>query len=216
MATQLTQDDLKIYPSQRLTDTPDGGGLMVGTPLTGADNELFAPISDVDRIMGSFDARLVYPGVLRNDTEPLYGAHFIISEPPQTPNVSYLCFRANGYGDSRAAIMPRIQAYSVPTIESRMTLLGKQLQGSRIIQAYQLPEAPLPIVGERYCLSTEAGGKVVLQQFSGGRQRPILRGAPLGGGFGCRQRHLASGQHFRALGAHEHRRNRLCRPIPGG
>ncbi|UOP00526.1 hypothetical protein [Kingella potus] len=58
---KLTQQDLRIYPSQRLTDTPDGGGLMVGEPLTGKDNELFPPVSDLDRTMGSFDARLVYP-----------------------------------------------------------------------------------------------------------------------------------------------------------
>lgn len=31
--TKLTQQDLQIYPSQRLTDTADGGGLMVGTGI---------------------------------------------------------------------------------------------------------------------------------------------------------------------------------------
>ena len=122
--TRLTQQDLQIYPSQRLTDTPDGGGLMVGTPLTGEDNEIFPPVSDVDRTMGSFDARLLYPGVLRNDAEPLYGAHFIVSEPPKAGNVSFLAFKARNYGESRAEIMPRIEAYSVQTVESRMTLMN--------------------------------------------------------------------------------------------
>lgn len=150
--TRLTQQDLKIYPSQRLTDTDDGGGQMVGTPLTGADNELFNPVSDVDRTMGSFDARLVYPGVLRNDTEPLFGANFVISTPPKADYVSYLLFRANGYADARAQIMPRIEAYSVPTIESPMTLLGTQLKGSRLLQAYQRPEEAIPVVGQRYCV----------------------------------------------------------------
>ena len=150
--TKLTQQDLQIYPSQRLTDTDDGGGLMVGTPLTGADNELFPPVSDADRTIGDFAARLVYPGVLRGDGEPLYGAHFIISEPPEAANVSFLAFRAKHYGESRADIMPRIEAYSVPTIESRMTLLGRHLAGGRLVQAYQRVEAPLPKVGERYCL----------------------------------------------------------------
>lgn len=115
--TKLTQQDLQIYPSERLTDTADGGGLMVGTPLTGKDNELFPPVSDVDRTMGSFDARLVYPAVLRNDAEPLYGAHFIIAQPPTADHVSFLAFKANKYGESRANIMQRIEAYSVPTIE---------------------------------------------------------------------------------------------------
>ena len=152
--TRLTQQDLKIYPSERLTDTPDGGGLMRGTPLTGADNELFSPVSDVDRTLGSVDARLIYPGVLRNDAEPLYGAHFIISQPPKADNVSYLCARAGHYGEERQEIMPRIEAYSVPTIEGPMTLMGNQLRGSRIVQAYQRPEQTLPVVGQRYCLKS--------------------------------------------------------------
>lgn len=154
--TKLTQQDLRIYPSERLTDTPDGGGLMRGTPLTGADNELFSPVSDVDRTLGSVDARLVYAGVLRNDAEPLYGAHFVISEPPKADNVSYLCVRAGHYGEERQEIMPRIEAYSVPTIESPMTLMGTQLRGSRLVQAYQRLEQPLPLVGQRYCLKSEA------------------------------------------------------------
>ena len=77
--TRLTQQDLKIYPSERLTDTDDGGGLMRGTALTGADNELFPPVSDVDRTMGAVNTRLVYPAVLRDDEDPLYGGHCIIS-----------------------------------------------------------------------------------------------------------------------------------------
>ncbi|SNU78699.1 hypothetical protein [Neisseria zoodegmatis] len=163
--TRLTQQDLQIYPSQRLTDTPDGGGLMVGTPLTGEDNEIFPPVSDVDRTMGSFDARLLYPGVLRADAEPLYGAHFIISEPPQADNVSFLAFKARNYGESRAEIMPRIEAYSVPTVESRMTLLGRHMAGIRMIQAYQREEAPLPKVGERYCLEMRetSGNKNIIR-----------------------------------------------------
>ena len=47
------------------------------------------------------------------------------------------------------------QAYSVPTVESRMTLLGRHLAGVRLVQAYQRVEAPLPKVGERYCLQYE-------------------------------------------------------------
>ena len=54
---KLTQQDLRIYPSQRLTDTPDGGGLMVGMPLTGADNELFPPVSDLDRTINNLTDR---------------------------------------------------------------------------------------------------------------------------------------------------------------
>ena len=164
--TRLTQQDLQIYPSQRMTDTPDGGGLMVGQPLTGEDNEIFPPVSDVDRTMGSLDARLLYPAVLRNDSEPLYGGHFVITEPPTSENVSFLAFKARNYGESRADIMPRIEAYSVPTVESRMTLLGRHLAGVRLVQAYQRVEAPLPKVGESYCLQYEEKTKDVTRRIT--------------------------------------------------
>ncbi|AWY19551.1 hypothetical protein LP123_02895 [Moraxella bovis] len=72
--TKLNKSDLKIYPSERLTDNDDGGGLALGTPLTGADNELFDPISSIQRINGGMMTRLVYAGVQRADDEPLLGA----------------------------------------------------------------------------------------------------------------------------------------------
>ena len=40
--TRLTQQDLQIYPSQRMTDTPDGGGRMVGQPLKGGGQRNFS------------------------------------------------------------------------------------------------------------------------------------------------------------------------------
>lgn len=53
--TRLTKQDLQIYPTERLHDADDGGGLMVKDALTGEPNELFAPVSDVDRVMGAFN-----------------------------------------------------------------------------------------------------------------------------------------------------------------
>lgn len=154
MSTKLTQQDLKIYASERLHDGDDGGGRMTRQELSGADNELFNPISDVDRVMGAFDCRLLYPAVLRNDKEPLYGAHVIISRPPKLKNVSFLAFAAENYGEEKRDALPRMTAYSVPTIESAMTLLGNPLKGTRMVQAYQDPDYEVPQVGQRYALSS--------------------------------------------------------------
>ncbi|MBR5940598.1 MAG: hypothetical protein IKZ88_05005 [Neisseriaceae bacterium] len=153
MTTKLTQQDLKIYASERLHDGDDGGGRMTSNELSGADNELFNPISDVDRVMGAFDCRLLYPAVLRSDKEPLYGSHVIISRPPKLKNVSFLAFAAEAYGEEKRDALPRMTAYSVPTIESPMTLLGNPLKGTRMVQAYQEPEQEVPLIGARYALS---------------------------------------------------------------
>ena len=47
--TEITQQDLKFYASQRLTDTDDGGGAMTGVQLNGTTNELFNAVSDLDK-----------------------------------------------------------------------------------------------------------------------------------------------------------------------
>lgn len=163
--TKLTKSDLKIYPSERLTDNDDGGGLARGTPLTGADNELFDPISSIQRINGGMMTRLVYAGVQRADDEPLLGAFTAITKPPKDPSVSYLLTRAGKFGEVRGEIIKSIEAYSVATIESRMTMLSTQSKNSRIVQAYQNVGDSLPLVGDVYCLRQDKKGYEQAEQY---------------------------------------------------
>lgn len=163
--TKINRSDLKAYPSERLTDNDDGGGMPTGTPLTGAKNELFKPVSSIARVNGDFNARLVYAGVRRADDTPLIGAFMAITEPPKDTTISYLLFRATKDGELRREILKRIEAYSVGTIESRMTLLSTQSKYSRIIQAYQRPGEPLPLVGDVYCLRQDKRGYPQHEQY---------------------------------------------------
>ena len=163
--TALTKQNLQIYPTERLTDADDGGGLMVKDPLAGRENELFTPISDVARTIGAFNARSVHGAVRVADNIPLGGAHMIISRPPKAENVSYLLYRGVRYGEVRRDIIKRIAAYSVATIESRMTLLSTQSLGSRIVQAYQRPGEPLPLIGDVYCLRQDKAGYPAIEQY---------------------------------------------------
>lgn len=163
--TQLTQQHLKIYPSQRNTDTEDGGGLMVGTPLTGALNEIFNPVSRLDRTLGGFDLRLIYPAVSHEAAVSLLGASVMISQRPQQPDVSVLLMKGDFYGQERASIQERAEGYRVATVESRMTLLGKQRKGARQVQAYQNAAAPLPVVGEVFALRLVVDNAEVFEFF---------------------------------------------------
>ena len=161
--TQLTTQNLRIYKSQRLTDTDDGGGMMVNEALTGADNELFSPVSTLDNTVGGFDARLVYPAVLVRGTSTLLGANIIISKPAEAENVSVLLVKGDYYGQERASIMERMESYRTATTESRMTLLGKQRKGSRLVEAYQQQTAPLPLVGDVLALRLIIDGNEVYE-----------------------------------------------------
>lgn len=163
--TQLTASDLRVHPSLRMHDHPDGGGAMSGTPLTGEPGEIFPPVSDVDRVKGAFDARLLYFAVSKPGKAALFGAHAIISKPPKADNVSFLLFPATKYAEERREIMQRIEAYSVGTIESRMTLLSTQTKNSKIVQAYQRTEEPIPQVGDVYCLRQDKKGYPQAEQY---------------------------------------------------
>ena len=163
--TALTKQNLQIYPTERLDDSADGGGLMVKDPLTGRENELFTPISDVARTVGALNLRSVHGAVRVPENIPLGGAHMIISRPPKAENVSYLLYKGVRYGELRKDIIKRIEAYAVATIESRMTLLSTQSLGSRIVQAYQRPGEPLPLIGDVYCLRQDKAGYPAVEQY---------------------------------------------------
>lgn len=150
--TELSAENLIIYPSERMRKSEDGGGLMRGTPLTGEDNELFNPTSQIELINGGFDARLIYPAVLTPDKSGLYGAYLIVGEPPNVGNVDVLLFEGAHYGESYAEARTRIEAYSAATFESDLTLLGNHLKGSKVVQCYTAEDAPIPKIGDRLCL----------------------------------------------------------------
>jgi len=163
--TELTKQNLQFYPTEDLTDSDSGGGLMVRDPLTGADNELFTPISDQARTLGQFNARSVHAAVRVPSRAKLGGAHVIISKPAKASNVSHLLYRGVKYGERRKDIIKRIAAYAVYTIESKMTLLSTQSLGSRIVQAYQRTDEALPLVGDVYCLRQDKKGYPQQEQY---------------------------------------------------
>lgn len=163
--TKINRSDLKIFPSERLTDNEDGGGMPTGTPIQGVANELFNPISSIARVNGGFYVRKVFMGVQRADDEPLIGAFTAITKPPKDESVSYLLFPATKFGESRAEILKRIEAYNIATIESRMTLFSTQSANSGIVQAYQRVGEPLPMVGDVYCLRQDKRGYPDVEQY---------------------------------------------------
>ncbi|ULJ65941.1 hypothetical protein [Wielerella bovis] len=163
--TTLTQQDLRIYASERLTDTPDGGGEMTSRALTGAVNELFPVVSDFARVNGQVNARQVYPAVLKPIAAALWGANMILDEPSQSPYVSYLLAEADYYGQERASLMERLEGYRVPVTETRMTLLGLQRRGSRLVQVYQRESVALPVVGQCFALTQIENGNPIYEFF---------------------------------------------------
>lgn len=163
--TKLSKSDLQFYPSERLTDNDDGGGLALGTPIQGTADELFNPISSIERVNGGFALRKVFAGVLRADDEPLIGSFVALTKPPKDKSVSYLLTHADSFGQQRADVIKDIEAFVVPTTASFMTLLGNHTKNSKQVTCYQRVGEPLPQVGDVFCLIQDNKGSQRYEQF---------------------------------------------------
>lgn len=161
----IQDGDIRIYASQRMLDTPDGGGRITGTVIEdGQSNNIFPDVSDLDTAYGRVSMRLVYPAVRTDDTDTLFGARLSILEPPEEPSISVLAFRANGPAESRAEAQSRLENFLGKGPVYPGQLWGTQYQGSRAITIYQRPEIDVPEVGDVLFLIRDEGGSSHLEQ----------------------------------------------------
>ncbi len=148
--------DIKLFESQRLTDTDDGGGRRTGNEVTdGQVNNLFPDISRLDRTFGRVNLRKGFTGVDTATTDIYYGSHIIVDDEPDDPNVGVCLFSTGSHTDERADAQNRIESYVIQGPESRLRLIGDQLEGQRSLNMYQREEDELPSVGDVYVLSVE-------------------------------------------------------------
>lgn len=131
---KINQSDLKFYPSERLTDNDDGGGLAMGAPIK--PDEIFDPISSLARVNGGIAMRKLFAKVARNDDEALIGSFVAITKPPVDASVSYLLFAADKFGEMRKAAINRIESYNSLSVRSNYVLLGNAIKGSNMILVY--------------------------------------------------------------------------------
>lgn len=162
----ILSTDIKLLESERMADTSDGGGRRTSRIIPdGVAGNVFPKVSRLDAVYGRNNLRKVYGTVQTGNLDTYAGAHAIITEPPENDRIVCTLFSTGSEFDTRAAARDRIESYMASGPESRMTLLGRQLAGQQTIVAYQRLEAPLPEVGDVYCLSTEVADLVTAQQY---------------------------------------------------
>ena len=151
----ITNDDVKLFESQRLTDEEDGGGRVTGNEvIDGNVNNLFQDISRIDRTIGDVALRKAFVGISTDNDDVYLGGHLILTEPPKDQNVSVLLFNTDDQVDERINARDRIESYVVPGIKASFELVGDQLEGQRSIVAYQREQESIPEIGEVYQLIT--------------------------------------------------------------
>lgn len=162
----ILPSDIRLLESERMTDTPDGGGRRTNRVIPdGVAGNVFPKISRVDSVYGRINMRHLYGHVNTANVDMYAGAHAIITDAPDNPRIGILLFASGSDYDTRTDARNFVENYVVAGPESRMFLYGRQLKNSSAVLAYQRPEEPLPDVGDVYCLSEEVADLVIAQQF---------------------------------------------------
>ena len=85
----ITNNDVKLFESQRLTDEEDGGGRVTGREvIDGNVNNLFQDISRIDRTVGDVALRKAFIGIITDNNDTCLGSHLILTEPPKDKKTS--------------------------------------------------------------------------------------------------------------------------------
>lgn len=113
----ITEADIKLLASERMTDNADGGGFMTGSVVPdNVENNAFPDVSDADRTFGRVQLRKVYCAVTSEDQDAFLGAHAIIDETPEDPAVSCLMVTKAGYDQARADIVDALDSSSYKVV----------------------------------------------------------------------------------------------------
>ncbi|ENW78670.1 hypothetical protein F909_03632 [Acinetobacter sp. ANC 3929] len=159
-------NNLILYKSERLTDTPDGGGKYSGQVVVdGESNNLFPDVSELDRTMGRVSMRKVYAGINNNDTELLMGSTVFISKNPDDPNVSALLFSTESHTDVRSSAANRVESYLAKGAQAVGSLLDTAYSGMKSLQVAMSKNESENNVGDTIVLVVNEGLPTEITQY---------------------------------------------------
>lgn len=164
----ITSQDIKIFQSQNMADTADGGGQPTGTEVVdGQLNNVFDNNARLDRVNGHVQLRLVYGAVTTATRDKYLGAHAILSRPPSDPLFNGLILDFDTAGSQRSDAQGFVEQYLLASVETQLTLYSSQPQNARTVIAYQGLSDELPAIGDVICLSVETAASSLngTQQF---------------------------------------------------
>ncbi|HDZ8927739.1 TPA: curculin (mannose-binding) lectin protein [Aeromonas dhakensis] len=162
----ILSGDIKLLTSQRMTDTPDGGGSITGKEVvSGEHNSIFPDVSDLDRAYGVVNMRKVYLATQTDDTDTYFGANATVLLPPADPNVGLCLMSTKDHHDTRAAARDVLERYLARGPKWCGFLYDTQLEGQRAIRFFQRVEVRLPEIGETLVLVGNEGKAGEFEQY---------------------------------------------------
>jgi hypothetical protein len=162
----ITSLDIKFRQSERMTDFSDGGGRMSAVEIVDGDmNNVFPDRSDLGAILGNVSLRKMFLHVDTTNTDTYLGAFVFLTDPPAEPLVDVTLFNTASATDERTAAQNYVEAYRTKGTKTQFVLYGTHLAGQMTLQVYCRPEISSPDIGDVLCLSVEASGYPVQEQY---------------------------------------------------
>lgn len=108
----ITESDVRLRASARMTDFTNGGGPMSTTVIVdGVNNNVFDNITDLERLEGRLSLRKVFGAALNNDTAAYLSSHMIVDQPPTDAATSCFMFSYGNAVTERAEAVAAVEAW---------------------------------------------------------------------------------------------------------
>jgi hypothetical protein len=156
----IAETNILLLKSERMTDAADGGGLpTANTVVDGTSNNIFPDISELDRTVGRVNLRLMHVAVQTTTQPPetYFGAHVIVADPPDDPQVSAVLFSTGVASDERAAAVSRMESYLAQGPRYLGYLYGDHIAGQKTLLVLANTTAQPPAEGAVWCLVIDPG-----------------------------------------------------------
>lgn len=155
----IASQDIKLFKSEVMDDTPEGGGRMTGIEVVdGQLNNVFDDRHDLEEIHGSVTLRKIFGGVTTANRDLSLGAHAAVTRPSSDPRVSTMLIALRNHSDRRAAARDYLEKYLLPGGIAPIILFGPQPKDAMQLSALQRPSDQPPSIGDVLCLSIEKDG----------------------------------------------------------
>ncbi|MCK5718056.1 MAG: hypothetical protein KAH77_11250 [Thiomargarita sp.] len=144
----MLTENLVLYKPERTTSGDDAGGYRTNIPIISDElHNVFPAPSSVAATYGNVAYQKVFL-TAKEAGATLAGAHIILSEKPDNPDVSFVLFYTGSHSDELAELRDNVESYIVfgPKIDGE--LLERQIAGQRTIEIYQPINADLPNIGD--------------------------------------------------------------------
>jgi hypothetical protein len=170
----ITEADLKLLASERMTDDADSGGMPTATVIQdNVENNIFPDIATLDRAQGAIDFRKFYAAVLSVDQDLYFGAHAILDAIPADVEVAGLLCVSSGVAEVRSELIASIATkkfYGTKKIKTSI------VSGDRLVEVGSLTNHFIPTSKT----PSPTSGQVALVQSGSGDTTSVSAWFPVG------------------------------------